>query len=194
MKNIFRKLVSFAILLAILTNICVVPAMAAHSHKGVMCGKKVTTYEDITSSSHTVVTGYEDICSCGAVIGIVDATRKTENHSFSGNKCTKCGYTKQSHTHKGVMCGDKHTWYDNINSETHTYYTAYDNLCSCGANLGLIDQTSVTQVHSFSGDTCSKCGYTRKHTHNAVMCGQTTTWVESSDANGHTIATGYEEL
>ena len=25
-------------------------------------------------------------------IGIVDATRKTENHSFSGNKCTKCGY------------------------------------------------------------------------------------------------------
>ncbi len=194
MKKIFRKLVSFAILVAMLTNICVVPAMAAHSHKGVMCGKKVTVYEDITSSSHTVVTGYEDICSCGEVIGIVDATRKTESHSFSGNKCTKCGYTKQSHTHKGVMCGDKHTWYDNINSETHTYYTAYENLCSCGANLGLIDQTSVTQVHSFSGDTCSQCGYTRQHTHNAVMCGQTTTWVESYDANGHTIATGYEEL
>ena len=134
MKKIFRKLVSFAILVAMLTNICVVPAMAAHSHKGVMCGKKVTVYEDITSSSHTVVTGYEDICSCGEVIGIVDATRKTESHSFSGNKCTKCGYTKQSHTHKGVMCGDKHTWYDNINSETHTNFQNHhtSHLCEHG--------------------------------------------------------------
>ena len=194
MKKIFRRLVSFAILIAMMTNICVVPAMAAHNHQGVMCGKKVSWYEDITSSSHTLVTAYEDICSCGEIIGTIDETRKSESHSFSGNTCTKCNYTKKSHTHSGAMCGDKVTWYDNINSETHTYYTAYENLCSCGANLGLIDQTYVIQVHSFNGDTCSKCGYTRTHTHNAVMCGQTTTWVDYSDSNGHVIATGYEDL
>ena len=118
MKKIFRRLVSFAILIAIMMNICAVPAMAAHNHQGVMCGQKVTWYEDITSSSHTVVTAYEDICSCGEIIGTIDETRKYESHSFSGNTCTKCNYTKKSHTHSGAMCGDKVTWYDDINSET----------------------------------------------------------------------------
>lgn len=194
MKAIFRRFVSIVILIAVLSNICVVPAMAAHTHKGAMCGKKLTWYEDITSSSHTVVTAYEDMCSCGEVIGTIDEVRKKESHSFSGNTCSKCGYTKNTHTHKGAMCGDKVTWYDDITSTTHTYYTANESLCSCGKYMGLVDQTSTVQNHSFNGDTCTKCNYTRAHEHRGSMCGQNYTILESYDSSTHTFVTGYDEL
>ncbi len=193
MKKIFQRFIVFAMLIAILGNICVTPVMAAHTHKGVMCGDKVTWYEQKDGTYHNKVTAYENLCSCGTVLGTIDEVRKSEKHSFSGNTCTKCDYTK-THTHKGVACGDKVTWYEQKDASNHIYYTAYENLCSCGTKLGLIDQTSTTQSHSWSGDTCSKCGYTRTHTHKGVMCGKLVTWYDNITSSTHTYYSAYENL
>ena len=193
MKKIFQRFIIFAILIALFGSLCVTPVLAAHSHKGVMCGDKVTWYEQKDGTYHNKVVAYENLCSCGEVLGTIDEVRTKEKHSFSGDKCTKCKYTK-THTHKGVACGDKVTWYEQKDANNHTYYTAYENLCSCGAKLGLIDQTSKTQSHSWNGDTCSKCGYTRTHTHKGVMCGNLVTWYDNITSSTHTYYAAYENL
>lgn len=193
MKKILSKFLCFFLVLVTISNIAVTPVYAAHTHKGVMCGKQLTWYEKKDGTYHTKVTANEDVCSCGEVIGTIDEVRKKEKHSFSGDTCTKCSYTKK-HTHKGAMCGDKVTWYEQKNSTSHIYYTANENLCSCGEYLGLIDQTSKTQDHSFSGDTCTKCGYTRTHTHKGAMCGAHKTWYDNINANTHTYYTANENL
>ncbi len=193
MKKIFQRFIVFAMLIAIFGNLCVTPVLAAHTHKGVMCGKQVTWYEKKDGTNHTKVTAYENLCSCGEVLGTIDEVRKSEKHSFSGDTCTKCKYTK-THTHKGVACGDKVTWYEKKDANNHTYYTAYENLCSCGAKLGLIDQTSKTQSHSWNGDTCSKCGYTRTHTHKGVMCGDLVTWYDNITSSTHTYYAAFENI
>ena len=193
MKKVFTRFIVFAILIAILGNICVTPVMAAHTHKGVMCGKQLTWYEDITATTHVKVTANENKCSCGEVIGTIDEVRKKENHSFSGDTCTKCDYTKK-HEHKGVACGKQKSWYEQKNSTSHTYYTANENLCSCGKVLGYIDQKSTVQNHTFSGDTCTKCNYTRVHEHKGVMCGKQIVEYYQKDSKTHSKYTANENI
>jgi len=105
------------------------------------------------------------------------------NHSFSGNTCTQCGYTK-SCSHSSTC-----TKYSNLNSSQHKYWTHCNSCgidynyvttshswsygswsatsdtqhkrsksCSCGAS------SSETGSHSFSGNTCRTCGYTKAST------------------------------
>ncbi len=193
MKNFFNKLLSILLVMVSLTNMFPATGYAAHKHKGVMCGKQVTYYENITSTKHTRVVANEEKCSCGEVIGYIDHRKTTENHSFKDDKCTACGY-KREHTHKGVMCGKAIKKYIDINSKTHTLYTANENLCSCGKMLGYIDENTKKENHTFKDDKCTKCGYKREHVHKGVMCGKAISRYENITASEHTLYTANENL
>ena len=133
-----------------------------HTHKGVTKGNKVTTLKSSDETTHTYVTAYENLCSCGESVGLIDETTTTTKHNFKNDKCTECGYTK-SHTHKGVTKGKAVTSLKSYDEKTHTYVTAYENLCSCGESVGLIDETTNTANHSFKDDKCTECGYIIKN-------------------------------
>ena len=139
--------------------------------------KKVYAYEN--GNMHS----YNSYCyGCGQTIegwGYSD----WEDHSFSGNSCTKCGYTK-SCSHSNTS-----TKYSNLNSSQHKYWTHCNSCgidfnyvttshswstgswsatsetqhqrsksCACGAS------SSETGSHSFSGNSCRSCGYTKVST------------------------------
>ena len=139
--------------------------------------KKVYAYEN--GNMHS----YNSYCyGCGQTVegwGYSD----WEDHTFSGNSCTKCGYTKTcSHSNTS-------TKYSNLSSSQHKYWTHCNSCgidfnyvttshswsygswsatsdtqhersksCACGAS------SSETGSHSFSGNTCRSCGYTKVST------------------------------
>ena len=139
--------------------------------------KKVYAYEN--GNMHS----YNTYCyGCGQTLegwGYSD----WEDHSFSGNSCSKCGYTKTcSHSNTS-------TKYSNLSSSQHKYWTHCNSCgidfnyvttshswsygswsavsdtqhersksCACGAS------SSETGSHSFSGNTCRSCGYTKVST------------------------------
>ncbi len=133
-----------------------------HTHKGVTKGNKITTLKSYDESTHTYSIAYENLCSCGESVGLIDETTTTTKHNFKNDKCVECGYTK-SHTHKGVTKGDKVTTLKSYDEATHTYSIAYENLCSCGESVGLIDEKTSTSNHNFKNDKCTDCGYTIKN-------------------------------
>ena len=105
------------------------------------------------------------------------------NHSFSGNTCSQCGYTKTC-SHSSTS-----TKYSNLSSSQHKYWTHCNSCgidynyvttshswsygswsatsdtshkrsksCVCGAS------SSETGSHYFSGNSCTSCGYTKVST------------------------------
>jgi len=151
---------------------CTVCGFCKHSST-----KKVYAYEN--GNMHS----YNTYCyGCGQTLegwGYSD----WEDHSFSGNSCSKCGYTKTcSHSNTS-------TKYSNLSSSQHKYWTHCNSCgidfnyvttshswsygswsavsdtqhersksCACGAS------SSETGSHSFSGNTCRSCGYTKVST------------------------------
>lgn len=139
--------------------------------------KKVYTYEN--GNMHS----YNSYCyGCGQTIegwGYSD----WEDHSFSGNTCTKCNYSKAcAHTstttkysyvsdakHNVVIhcnsCGmdnnmgaSNHSWSYGSWSATSDTQHQRSKTCVCGAS------SSESGSHSFSGNSCSSCGYTKVNT------------------------------
>ena len=153
----------------------------------------LTSYEDIGENTHTEVVETYATCTCGELIARVGYVMGTEQHSFVNDKCTKCGYAKV-HVHKGVACGNAIKRYEDINANTHTLYTANEEICSCGAMLGYIDENRVTKNHSFNNDICMECGYKREHIHKGVACGDAIKRYEDINANTHTLYTANEEV
>ena len=157
-----------------------------HVHQGVACGNAISKYENITKTSHTLYTANENLCSCGEMLGYIDEKRVTNKHTFKNDKCTKCGY-KRNHEHKGVACGSVITKYENITETEHTFYTANENLCSCGAVLGYVDEKRVTNKHTFSNDVCNDCGYKRDHVHVATLSKDPSVSYEKFNVKTHKI-------
>ena len=193
MKNFTKKLLSILMVVMMLVNLMPTTALAAHTHKGAMCGKQVTTYEKKDSSSHKVITQNEELCSCGQFLGYIDRRETTAAHEFSNYKCTKCGYEKK-HTHVDVMCGKSKSWYENITSTKHTYVTANEGLCACGEFVKYVDVKKTTANHTFKNDKCTKCGYKRTHVHQGAACGKAVSWYENITATTHTLYTANENL
>ena len=193
MKNFTQKLLSILMVVMMIVNLMPTTAFAAHTHKGVMCGKQVTTYEKKDSSSHKVITQNEELCSCGQFLGYIDRRETTALHEFSNYKCTKCGYEKK-HTHVDVMCGKSKSWYENITSTKHTYVTANEGLCACGEFVKYVDVKKTTANHTFKNDKCTKCGYKRTHVHQGITCGKAVSWYENITATTHTLYTANESL
>lgn len=104
-----------------------------------------------------------------------------ENHTFSGDRCTGCGYTKvcahpstktgysslSSAQHKkSTVCRDCGISYNSV-TEAHSWtYGTWSEIsssqhrrtvkCVCG------ESRTETADHTFSGNTCTGCGYTKK--------------------------------
>jgi len=129
------------------------------------------------------------------------------NHSYSGNTCTKCGYqktcshssTKKTYTnysttqHKvSTVCNTcgisyntstvSHAWnygeWASISASQHGRTKS----CVCGRT------TTETQAHSFSGSICGGCGYRKEETH-AVTASVS---LSASSANGTLGSAGGE--
>ncbi len=164
-----------------------------HTHEGVSKGNKVTTLKSYDENTHTYSIAYENLCSCGESVGLIDETTSISNHNFKNDKCVECGYTK-SHTHTGTTKGKKVTTLKSYDENTHTYSIAYENLCSCGESVGLIDETTSISNHNFKNDKCVECGYQKNHTHEASTLGKHLEWYENANENGHTLVTANESL
>ena len=193
MKNILKRLNIFAMLIAILSNVCIVSPIATEHEHQVGFWVEHQYYQGQDENYHRYYTVWESRCNCGANLGIAEKTFVVESHSWDGDTCSRCTYRK-THTHEGVTKGDKVTTLKSYDETTHTYVTAYENLCSCGESVGLIDETTTTTEHNFKNDKCTECGYTKPHTHKGVTKGKAVTSLKSYDEKTHTYVTAYENL
>ncbi|MBQ2725630.1 MAG: hypothetical protein IJF78_07990, partial [Clostridia bacterium] len=143
MTKRFSKILSAFLSVLMVMSILPVSAFAACSHSYT----KVYTMENANMHS------YKSKCTkCGTVTegwgysGWLD-------HDFNSNgKCTACGYCKHSNTK---------TVYSYENGNMHSYYaTCY----GCGSKLDGYGYAGWSN-HSFSGNTCSQCGYTKSCSH-----------------------------
>ena len=193
MKNTLRRFLSIFLVLLLVFNIWPAMAFAAHKHVGAMCGKVVKEYKQLNDKQHILVTANENLCSCGEYLGLIDVKETKQDHNFSGEKCTACGY-KRTHQHKGAM-SKQVKYYTNITSSKHTYVVETQDLCSCGQYLGLIDVEKTTSNHSFTNDKCTKCGYKREHVHKGA---QTSSYknesYEAITETTHTYVTSRDNL
>jgi len=97
-----------------------------HDHSFV-CVNERKEYMQKNESKHTVVSKYDDSCSCEQIFSTGVITEKyDENHSFNANNiCTKCGYEKSivpttEHNHVESACSITPTiYYKNTNIVVH---------------------------------------------------------------------------
>ncbi|MBQ9717515.1 MAG: hypothetical protein IJV76_05930 [Clostridia bacterium] len=134
--------------------------------------KTKTTYSYENSNMHSYVTNCRN---CGKQI-----SGGWEDHTFSGNDCTRCDYTKAcSHTnskttytdytssqHKRASkcrsCGityntttESHDWeYGDWEASSSTKHER-EKSCICGRS------TTESESHDFRNNTCRDCGYTK---------------------------------
>ena len=144
----------------------------AHSFSGNRCSVCGYTKASVSTSTPKVmptstpkVTGH--LCSnyigdWGQYTATLHAKRctkcnqiqKTEAHSFRGNRCSVCGYTKASvstSTPKvtGHLCSNYIGDWEQYSATLHAKRCTKCN------------QIQKTEAHSFSGNRCSVCGYTK---------------------------------
>lgn len=150
-----RYFLSFLLVLTLLVSVCCSPAMAAGDCGILDCTctgcREVRTgnYPNYPSPAPTYH-WYETKCSNCSKIAY-----HTESHTFSGNTCTKCGYTKTSCSHTTsttTWSGCKYT--KKCTSCGEVVSSGYSHSYSYGAWSYFSDSQ-----HKRTG-TCSKCGTT----------------------------------
>lgn len=143
MTKRFSKILCAFLAILMVMSILPVSVFAACSHSYT----KVYTMENANMHS------YKSKCTkCGTITegwgysGWLD-------HTFNSNgKCTACGYCKHSNTK---------TVYSYENANMHSYYATCN---GCGSKLDGYGYAGWSN-HSFSGNTCSQCGYTKSCSH-----------------------------
>lgn len=169
------------LLLAVMTALAVLPVSAAdcaHSY--------VRKYHYQNSSQHS----YETVCTKCGTAQTAQGSAGWENHTFdTAGKCTKCGYSRVcTHSvtvkkYENISATQHRTWtkcsgcgieYYFV-TESHSYksgtWTQYSaaqhkrvHTCPCGAS------NTEYAAHTFSGGTCTVCGYKQ-----TVSCAHTGT-------------------
>ncbi len=161
MTKRFSKILCAFLAVLMVMSILPVSVFAACSHSYT----KVYTMENANMHS------YKSKCTkCGTITegwgysGWLD-------HTFNSNgKCTACGYCKHSNTK---------TVYSYENANMHSYYATCN---GCGSKLDGYGYAGWSN-HSFSGNTCSQCGYTKSCSHS----NSTTTYTDYSTSQ-HKVA------
>ena len=146
MKQKFSKILCLILSVMMLMSVLPLSVSAACSHSYT----KVYTMENANMHS------YKSKCTkCGTI---------TEGYGYSGwldhtfnsyGKCTACGYCKHSSTR---------TVYAYENGNMHSYYATCN---GCGQKLEGYGYSGWSN-HSFSGNTCSQCGYTKSCSHSST--------------------------
>ena len=95
-------------------------------------------------------------------------------HTFSGDRCTLCGYTKT------CLHSNTSTKYSNLNSSQHKYWTHCN---SCG-----IDYNYVTASHSWNYGSWSAISSTEHERTRSCVCGASETETSSHNFNGNTCS------
>ncbi len=161
MTKRFSKILCTFLAVLMVMSILPVSVFAACSH----------SYTKVYTMEYANMHSYKSKCTkCGTVTegwgysGWLD-------HTFNSNgKCTACGYCKHSNTK---------TVYSYENANMHSYYaTCY----GCRSKLDGYGYAGWSN-HSFSGNTCSQCGYTKSCSHS----NSTTTYTDYSTSQ-HKVA------
>lgn len=147
------------------------------THGSVSISNEKISYGQKNDSTHTVTKTYDKVCNdCGKTVEADIKETKTENHSFSDNKCSKCGYEKvvvsEPKTENSTEC--KHTKTYEIGSlkqgevkgpkdgKCHVKIQYVDIICSdCKKTLETDVLEEVDEEHVFLGDVCTICLYTK---------------------------------
>ena len=144
------------LLIVVLTLACLLAIIAFAA-----CGHK----HDRAADWSTDATHHWHTCSgCEAFLG-------KAAHTFSGNKCTVCGYEKPVDPHKHTAGSE---WFKD--AEKHW------NECSCGKVMN-------KSAHTFSGNICTVCGYT-KESESVPSEGLEYTLVTINDVEGYEVKCG----
>ena len=115
------------------------------------------------SSYHKTEKSYNEICNdCGLTTKSGISETLNEAHTFSGSRCSKCGYEtaaeKCSHARtndeiKGCVVSQKDDSY-------HTVTDTYDTNCAdCKENIRKNVTRTYDEKHSLKNGLCEKCGY-----------------------------------
>ena len=138
---------------------CYEPIICEHSNTKMATETIIT---QLNADHHTVNTEtYEYCTACGAKIDSLESYTSNEPHNFNGNVCVDCGFQKCSHSKTYTI--EKHSEFKSqFDSEVHLLNTVVDVFCSeCGALIESGKNTDKKEAHTFQGNTCAGCGYTK---------------------------------
>ena len=142
----FTRILSLLLAVITLFGLMPVTASAACSHNWT----KIYVIEN--SNMHS----YKSKCSLCGEVKEGWGYSGWENHSYNSSGTCVCGHQKQTCSHASTS---KVCKYENSNMHS------YDSKCnSCGKTLTGYGY-SGWENHSFSGNTCSSCGYTKSCSH-----------------------------
>ncbi|MBE5813275.1 MAG: S-layer homology domain-containing protein [Clostridiales bacterium] len=155
-------------------------------YKECECGYKTTAVNHDFNYTAKDATTHTKSCECGY--------KTTENHTFSGNTCTKCEYEKAcSHTYGGWLCDSTNHWKEcsicgvDAQITAHTYKYLIDNAAGthylactvCGYEKGTAEKHTyemlITQDGTQHYESCSVCGATRNQESHDLKWKYTTT-------------------
>lgn len=144
------------------------------THKSITKKNEKTNVSQNDQNTHIVTVTYDKACGdCGKTLESGLSETKNENHTFSGNKCTKCGYEKAVET-ESTKDECRHTkTYEIISlkgeefkgqkdEKNHLKTRWVDIYCSdCKKLLQSNVEKTVDEEHVFLNDTCTICLYTK---------------------------------
>lgn len=172
MKKTLRLI---CLLVALLTAMTMTTAMAACGHDDLTAPFEAgtrETYKQYSSTHHEVHWASKFVCrTCGDSFWM-DWSMEWFPHEFSGNKCTKCGYTRggsssttcnhnDSSYHESTPVGS--VGYATYTASSHYVERHYKITCKvCGKVIDSDYIGHTPEAHSFNtSGKCTKCGYSR---------------------------------
>jgi len=163
----------FSLLIALVLLVALFPAGSAlaecsHSKTTHMCDFYILNKGN--SQYHYYVEDSFNKCNdCGAELWPY-YNEEPVPHDFVGNKCSECGYQKSSsssscpHSKTKEVAGDKKYEIIDGNDRQHNVITNYSKVCTQCNKTIFTDKKTQVAAHSFSGSTCTVCGYSKAGT------------------------------
>lgn len=174
------------------------------THNSVSAKNEKTSYKQKDDNTHSVIKTYDNVCNeCGKTVKSNVTETTAENHSLSGNKCSKCGYTEsvKKCSHTNTYENVKNCTVAQKNDTYHTVTDTYDVYCSeCGEIIKKDASRTFDEKHTISNGACEKCSYAVpgseaskcRHTNTAKHMSESKESVTSiKDDNQHTIVSYY---
>ena len=192
--------------------------ICSHSNTSKQLASSEKTININDESYHEVKNTYREVCNdCGIVTNENISETVKERHSFSDNKCTKCGYEKAIIQENGNNITKdvndcKHTrTYEVENAGAGAFKGQKDSKChlvtkyvdivcmDCHKILQKDAEKTVEEEHLFNGDYCTICGYdksNKKAEASTISANRTTvkvgesvdfTWTSAEYANNYDL-------
>jgi len=122
-------------------------------------------YIKLSDSKHTIRSYYNVVCTSCQEIQTTIYKDATENHTYANGNCIYCGSADASPcSHPEYRSIEQNQTVRNIDSDSsHLLVTLWKDVCTkCGMTLNLTRETTVSEAHRYSGQTCTVCGFVRR--------------------------------